>query len=206
MGVNYWPGSCGVELWQHQPEAEVQHDLDVLVSVGLNSVRFFLRRQDFEAQPGQYDPVMYERPAHMLTWCAERGLYAQPSPFVGRMSGGILGPDWEAGRNLFADPAMVERSTAFARQATFARQPSGAAAGGDRPVPADQRGDPPRLSQQRDPFGQRAEPGAQRHRVTCRPTGGDRPVQRTRFPRARGFPVPARIRSHRNGVGPIGMG
>jgi hypothetical protein len=33
IGVNYWPGSCGVELWQRWPEAEIQHDLDVLVSL-----------------------------------------------------------------------------------------------------------------------------------------------------------------------------
>jgi hypothetical protein len=117
VGVNYWPGSCGVELWQRWPEAEIRHDLDVLVSLGLNSIRFFLRWQDFEPEPGQYASEMYDRLAQMLAWCAERGLYAQPSLFVGWMSGGIFWPDWKAGRNLFADPTMVERSTAFARRA-----------------------------------------------------------------------------------------
>ena len=56
VGVNYWPGSCGVEMWRRWPEAEIQHDLEVLRSLGLNSIRFFLRWQDFEPDPGEYEP------------------------------------------------------------------------------------------------------------------------------------------------------
>jgi hypothetical protein len=118
VGVNYWPASCGVEMWQDWPSVEIQHDLDVLVDLGLNAVRFFLRWQDFEPQPGTRETMMYVRLAHFLGWCAERGLYAQPSLFVGWMSGGTFWPEWKAGRNLFADPFMVERSVAFARNAT----------------------------------------------------------------------------------------
>jgi hypothetical protein len=118
VGVNYWPGSCGVEMWRRWPETEIQHDLEVLRSLGLNSIRFFLRWQDFEPDPGEYEPSMWQRLAQFLTWCAERGLYAQPSLFVGWMSGGIFWPHWKEGRNLFADPFMVERSAAFARRAT----------------------------------------------------------------------------------------
>jgi hypothetical protein len=117
VGVNYWPGSCGVEMWPRWPAAEIQHDLDVLASLGLNSVRFFLRWQDFEPEAGQYDRAMFERLAQFLAWCAERDLYAQPSLFVGWMSGGIFWPRWKGAHNAFGDPFMVERGTAFARQA-----------------------------------------------------------------------------------------
>ena len=103
---------------------------------------------------------MFDRLAQFLGWCAERGLYAQPSLFVGWMSGGTFWPEWKAGRNLFADPFMVERSAAFARRAAeviapfdghllgidqgneiccLLRQLGRAAAGGDRLVPTDQR-------------------------------------------------------------------
>jgi hypothetical protein len=116
-GVNYWPGSCGVEMWARWPEGEIQHDLDVLASLGLNSIRFFLRWQDFEPEAGQYNLLMFERLAQFLAWCGQRRLWAQPSLFVGWMSGGIFWPAWKAGRNVFADPFMVKRAAAFARKA-----------------------------------------------------------------------------------------
>lgn len=116
-GVNYWPGSCGVELWQRWPEQEIQHDLDVLLALGLNSIRFFLRWQDFEPDAGEYNALMFERLALFLDWCRQRDLYAQPSLFVGWMSGGIFWPRWKGERNLFTDPFMVERAAAFARRA-----------------------------------------------------------------------------------------
>ncbi|MBN1937874.1 MAG: cellulase family glycosylhydrolase [Anaerolineae bacterium] len=116
-GVNYWPGSCGVEMWPRWPEAEIQHDLDVIKALGLNSIRFFLRWQDFEPAPGEYDAAMFGRLAQFLVWCREREVWAQPSLFVGWMSGGTFWPDWKGERNFFADPWMVERSTAFARRA-----------------------------------------------------------------------------------------
>lgn len=117
VGVNYWPGSCGVEMWQRWPEGEMQHDLDVIRALGLNSIRFFLRWQDFEPQPGEYESRMFERLAQFLGWCAEREIYAQPSLFVGWMSGGVFWPRWKEERNLFSDPWVVERSAAFARRA-----------------------------------------------------------------------------------------
>ena len=33
VGANYWPGSCGVELWPAWPEHELQHDLDTLAKL-----------------------------------------------------------------------------------------------------------------------------------------------------------------------------
>ncbi len=116
-GVNYWPGSCGVEMWLRWPEAEIRHDLALIRDLGLNSVRFFLRWQDFEPQPGEYDATMFDRLAQFLAWCGEYELWAQPSLFVGWMSGGTFWPAWKGERNLFADPWLVERSAAFARRA-----------------------------------------------------------------------------------------
>lgn len=117
IGVNYWPGSCGVEMWPRWPAQEIQSDLDLVAALGLNCVRFFLRWQDFEPEAGQYDRRMFERLAQMLAWCRERRILAHPSLFVGWMSGGTFWPRWREGRNVFADPFMLERATAFAREA-----------------------------------------------------------------------------------------
>lgn len=119
-GVNYWPASCGVEMWPAWPVVEIERDLDVLVENGLNTVRFFLRWQDFEPTAGVYEPAMFARLRHLLAACRARGLAAHPSLFVGWMSGGVFWPDWFGGRNLFADPFLVERGVAFARAATAA--------------------------------------------------------------------------------------
>jgi len=117
VGVNYWPASCGVEMWPAWPVAEIQHDLDVVQQLGMNCVRFFLRWQDFEPEPERYDPRMFLRLAELLGWFRERGLYAHPSFFVGWMSGGIFWPAWKGPRNLYTDPFMARRAAAFARHA-----------------------------------------------------------------------------------------
>lgn len=117
VGVNYWPASCGVEMWKFWPEAEIRHDLDVVRSLGLNCVRFFLRWEDFEPQPGVYDPKAFQHLEEMLRWHRERGLLAHPSFFVGWMSGGVFWPEWRRGRNIFSDPEMRQRAIAFAEKA-----------------------------------------------------------------------------------------
>lgn len=118
VGVNYWPATVGVELWQQWPADEVRRDLDLLPKLGLNCIRFFLRWQDFEPAAGQYDPLMFERLDQFLGWCDERGILAHPSLFVGFMSGAVYWPRWVAGRNVFADPELRARSAAFAEHAT----------------------------------------------------------------------------------------
>ena len=117
VGANYWPASCGVAMWRYWPAREIQHDLDVLKSLELNCIRFFLRWQEFEPEPGRYDELMFDRLAQLLTWCRERAIFAQPSLFVGWMSGGIFWPPWRRERNVFADPFMIERAAALAKKA-----------------------------------------------------------------------------------------
>jgi hypothetical protein len=117
VGVNYWPASAGVEMWQRWPTDEIKRDLDILPKLGLNCIRFFLRWQDFEPEAGHYDPVMFERFDHFLGWCGERGILAHPSLFVGFMSGSVYWPRWVQGRNVFAVPELRARSAAFAEHA-----------------------------------------------------------------------------------------
>jgi len=116
VGVNYWPASAGVELWQRWPADEVRRDLDVVAELGLNCVRFFVRWPDFEPQAGRYDETMLGRLREMLGWFGERGLLAHPSVIVGNMSGGEFWPAWRERRNVFADPFMRDRAAALAER------------------------------------------------------------------------------------------
>lgn len=117
VGANYWPGSCGVEVWRDWPAGEIRADLDLMGRLGLNTIRFFLRWQDFEPEPGVYCETAFARLREWLGWCRERGIAAHPSLFVGFMSGGLFWPAWRGERNVFADEQMCRRGFAFARKA-----------------------------------------------------------------------------------------
>ena len=117
VGVNYWPASCGVEMWRAWPAAEIQRDLDVVRALGLNCVRFFLRWEDFEPQASRYDRTAFRRLAQFLGWCRLRGILAHPSLFVGWMSGGIFWPGWKGDRNFFSNVFLRRRAFAFAKRA-----------------------------------------------------------------------------------------
>lgn len=112
IGANYWPASCGVHMWQAWPIDEIQGDLNLLASLGLNCIRFFLRWEDFEPAAGEYDSAMFERLNDLLIWCAERGIYAQPTLFAPHASG--PGPAWKDRQNFFTDHAMRQRAVDFA--------------------------------------------------------------------------------------------
>jgi hypothetical protein len=117
VGVNYWPASCGVELWSVWPEAELRADLVRVRQLGLNTLRFFLRWQDFEPEAGRYAEASWSRLDQLLGWCREEGIVAHPSLFVGFMSGGVFWPDWKGEGNLFSDPFLRERAVSFASRA-----------------------------------------------------------------------------------------
>lgn len=116
-GFNYWPGSCGVEMWQVWPDAEIRHDFALVAATpGFNTLRVFLRWADFEKVSGVYEEKMWERLLQMLHWADAAGIYLQPSLFVGFMSGGVFWPEWKRG-NVFSDGEMRKRAVAFARKA-----------------------------------------------------------------------------------------
>jgi hypothetical protein len=123
VGVNYWPASSGVEMWQAWSESEIKHDLDVVRDLGLNCVRFFVRWPDFEPEFGRYDERMFERLGHLVGWCAERGILAHPALITGFMSGGFFWPKGKGSRNLYTDPLLVERSAALCRRAAAVLAP-----------------------------------------------------------------------------------
>jgi len=123
VGVNYWPASCGVEMWPAWPADEIRHDLDVIRELGLNCIRFFLRWPDFEPRLGQVDETMFERLEQLMQWVAERGLLAHPSLVTGFMSGGHFWPRGKDQRNLYTDPLMRRHSAAFCRRAAAVMAP-----------------------------------------------------------------------------------
>ncbi|MBI4025877.1 MAG: cellulase family glycosylhydrolase [Verrucomicrobia bacterium] len=116
VGCNYTSASCGARIWQTWPEAEIRADLAGMKRFGFNTLRFFILWEDFEPEPGRYDPRVERRLQQFCQWCGECGICPHPSLFVGWMSGGIFWPPWKGRRNLFENAEVIERSLAFAQR------------------------------------------------------------------------------------------
>lgn len=115
MGVNYWPASCGMGMWKEWPEKEIKRDLDLIKTLGMNSVRFFLRWADFEPEAEFYDPILFQQLERMLDWCSARQLYMQLSLFTGWMTGAVAWPSWTEGCNVFSDMDMHSCAAGYAQ-------------------------------------------------------------------------------------------
>lgn len=117
FGVNYWPGSCGPAMWSKWPEQEIARDLELTAALGMNAIRFFLLWEDFQPEEGRIDHSALDKLDRFLELCRQFGIMANPSLFVGWMSGKAYLPAWRNGRNMFTDPAMRQACLLLARKA-----------------------------------------------------------------------------------------
>jgi endo-1,4-beta-mannosidase len=86
LGVNYWPGKVGVQMWSRWDPEQIREDLIRMTELGMNAHRSFLFMPDFLPTPHETNPVMLERFQQYLTLCEEIGIGTFPSFFVGHMS------------------------------------------------------------------------------------------------------------------------
>jgi endo-1,4-beta-mannosidase len=135
LGVNYWPASSAMRMWERFDGAEIAGDLRRCAAAGCGTVRIFLRWEDF--QPGP-DSVA-DRALGQLREVADLASGAQigliPTLFTGHMSGANWYPGWALGpapagrfRSIaggrvmdrgcrdWAEPAMLRAQTLLARE------------------------------------------------------------------------------------------
>ena len=113
IGVNYWPRRTAVEMWSKWDPEGIAKDLQEMRSLGLNTVRFFLRTEEFADADGNVKPTALEKLDAFLNLCREYKLYALPSFFVGHMSGMNFPIPWEQGRDFYSDPDVLACSRRF---------------------------------------------------------------------------------------------
>jgi endo-1,4-beta-mannosidase len=116
VGANYWPASCGLQMWTKWPEDEIRRDLDLVKKLGLNTLRLIMLWHEFEPEAGCYSEQTFSRLEKILGWIEERDLVSHPALIVGWVNG-VLWPEWKKDRNLFEDDEMALRSTNFASHA-----------------------------------------------------------------------------------------
>ena len=81
-------------MWQRFDAGEIREDFARIASLGLDTVRFFLRWDDFQPAPETMDAAMLDRLETVVTLAADAGLRTMPTLFCGHMSGVNWLPAW----------------------------------------------------------------------------------------------------------------
>jgi endo-1,4-beta-mannosidase len=110
LGINYWPRSSAMYMWQRFDPDEIAEDMTRIKALGLDVVRFFLMWEAFQPEPNAMDAAALRRFDAIVERIAEAGLQAMPTLFCGHMSGVNWLPSW-----------TLERETSHGRFRTIAR-------------------------------------------------------------------------------------
>jgi endo-1,4-beta-mannosidase len=94
LGVNYWPRRSAMAMWRRFDPGEIREDFARMAELGLDAVRFFVQRSDFQPDAHTIDPTMLARLETLADLVAEAGLQAMPTLFCGHMSGVNWLPSW----------------------------------------------------------------------------------------------------------------
>ncbi len=141
LGVNYWPARTAMGWWSTFDLGEVVHDFDRIAASGMDSVRLFLRWEDFQSAPDRVDRDALRRLVAVADTAARTGLALVPTLFTGHMSGANWIPPWALGgatrderfrvisgggvvsdgpRNWYVDAALARAQELMAREAATA--------------------------------------------------------------------------------------
>lgn len=142
LGVNYWPASTAMRMWQRFDREEITADFRRCAAAGAGTVRIFLRWDDFQPDPGSVDDRALAK-LRTVADAAERcAVGIIPTLFTGHMSGVNWYPEWALGGaparrfRTFAGDRVVDRATrdwtepgVLQAQALLAREAARALAG-----------------------------------------------------------------------------
>lgn len=81
-------------MWRNFDAGEIAEDFARIAALGLDTVRFFLRWDDFQPRPTEMDPVMLDRLERVVGLASACGLRTMPTLFSGHMSGVNWLPAW----------------------------------------------------------------------------------------------------------------
>ena len=99
LGVNYWPRSSAVAMWRRFDAGEIRDDFAHVAALGLDTVRFFVRWDDFAPRADVVDTAMLDRLVTVVDAAHGAGLRAMPTLFCGHMSGVNFLPAWALDRS-----------------------------------------------------------------------------------------------------------
>jgi hypothetical protein len=86
-------------MWRRFDAGEIGEDFVRIAGFGLDTVRFFLRWDDFQPEPDRLDPVMLDRLETVVALAGDAGLRTVPTLCCGHMGGVNWLPAWSLDRN-----------------------------------------------------------------------------------------------------------
>jgi endo-1,4-beta-mannosidase len=137
LGINYWPRTSAMYMWQRFDIAEIGEDFARIKALGLDVVRFFLMWDAFQPEPNTMSADALRKFDAVMDRIADAGLRAMPTLFCGHMSGVNWLPSWtlerepvqgrfrtisggavvdRAIRDFYADPALLGAQVLFAQR------------------------------------------------------------------------------------------
>lgn len=142
LGVNYWPASSAMRMWQRFDGTEIEDDFRRCAAVGADSVRVFLRWEDFQPRADSVADDALVRLRDVADRAGRSGVGLIPTLFTGHMSGVNWYPRWALGDRparrfrTLTGGAVVDRATRdwaaapiIGAQALLAREAGRALAG-----------------------------------------------------------------------------
>ena len=111
LGVNYWPASSAMRMWERFDDDEIASDFRRCAAAGCDTVRFFLRWEDFQPDPASVDEVALVKLRRVADLALRANVGLIPTLFTGHMSGVNWYPRWALG----SAPAGRFRSIASGR-------------------------------------------------------------------------------------------
>lgn len=94
LGINYWPRTSAMAMWQRFDIGEIDEDFARIAALGLDVVRFFLLWPDFQPAHDTLAPEALDDFVRVLDRAHAHGLRALPTLFCGHMSGVNWLPSW----------------------------------------------------------------------------------------------------------------
>jgi endo-1,4-beta-mannosidase len=94
LGINYWPISSAMRMWQRFDAGEIERDFALIRSAGFDSVRVFLLWEDFQPQADIVSGEAIAKLVQVVDIAGGTGLQLMPTLFTGHMSGANWIPPW----------------------------------------------------------------------------------------------------------------
>ena len=113
-GVNYVPPVNWHTSYEDWNPKDLEADLAAMKKIGVKCARMFPLWPILQPEPGRVDPVRLERVVQFLDMAQKAGIFVQPAPITGWMSGFTLLPKWADG-NVFTDSKIIKSQKLLVR-------------------------------------------------------------------------------------------